>query len=107
LERLPGVKRVEVQLQPGYARVIYDEARQTPDALIAAINEKEGARFSVDLEEQTVRTEPGRVIRFTMDDFRKKNLLKGLDEIGLTLEFDKRIGAFEARQKAQLPWLWN
>jgi len=77
------------------------------DALIAAINEKEGARFSVDLEEQTVRTEPGRVIRFTMDDFRKKNLLKGLDEIGLTLEFDKRIGAFEARQKAQLPWLWN
>ena len=77
------------------------------DALIAAINEKEGARFSVDLEEQTVRTESGHVIRFTMDDFRKKNLLKGLDEIGLTLEFDKRIGAFEARQKAQLPWLWN
>ena len=77
------------------------------DALIEAINEKEGARFSVDLEEQTVRTESGHVIRFTMDDFRKKNLLKGLDEIGLTLEFDKRIGAFEARQKAQLPWLWN
>jgi len=32
------VKRAEVQLQPGQARVIYDEARQTPDALIAAID---------------------------------------------------------------------
>ena len=32
------MKRAEVQLQPGQARVIYDEARQTPDALIAAID---------------------------------------------------------------------
>ncbi len=32
------MKRAEVQLQLGTARVIYDEARQTPDALIAAID---------------------------------------------------------------------
>ena len=32
------MKRAEVQLEPGQARVIYDEARQTPDALIAAID---------------------------------------------------------------------
>lgn len=32
------MKRVEVQLQPGQASVIYDQTRQTPDALIAAID---------------------------------------------------------------------
>jgi 3-isopropylmalate/(R)-2-methylmalate dehydratase small subunit len=77
------------------------------DALITEIDANPGARFTVDLEEQTVETESGRVIRFTIDDFRKKNLLKGLDEIGLTLEFERQIAAFEAEQKTRLRWLWN
>ena len=81
--------------------------RSELDTLMGEIIANEGARFTVDLEEQIVQTEGGSLLRFAIDDFRKKNLLKGLDEIGLTLEFDKRIGAFEARQKAQLPWLWN
>ena len=82
-------------------------SRSELDTLMGEIIANEGARFTVDLEEQIVQTEGGSLLRFAIDDFRKKNLLKGLDEIGLTLEFDKRIGAFEARQKAQLPWLWN
>lgn len=82
-------------------------SRSDLDALIAEINGQEGARFSVDPEEQTVQTESGRVIRFTIDDFRKKNLLKGLDEIGLTLEFERQIAAYEAGQKTRLRWLWN
>ena len=81
--------------------------RSELDTLMGEIIANEGARFTVDLEEQIVQTEGGSLLRFAIDDFRKKNLLKGLDEIGLTLEFDKRIEAFEARQKAQLPWLWN
>ena len=82
-------------------------SRSELDTLIGEITNHEGARFTIDLEEQIVETEAGCILRFVIEDFRKQNLLKGLDEIGLTLEFDKRIGAFEARQKAQLPWLWN
>ena len=81
--------------------------RSELDTLMGEIIANEGARFTVDLEEQIVQTEGGSLLRFAIDDFRKKNLLKGLDEIGLTLEFGQQIGAFEARQKAQLPWLWN
>ena len=81
--------------------------RSELDTLMGEIIANEGARFTVDLEEQIVETEGGSLLRFAIDDFRKKNLLQGLDEIGLTLEFGRQIGAFEARQKAQLPWLWN
>ena len=38
LERLPGVKRADVRLESGQAKVIYDDAKQTPDKLAAAID---------------------------------------------------------------------
>jgi copper chaperone CopZ len=38
LERLPGVKRADVRLETGEARVIYDDSRQTPEKLAAAID---------------------------------------------------------------------
>jgi copper chaperone CopZ len=38
LERLPGVKRAEVRLETGEARVVYDDARQTPEKLAAAVD---------------------------------------------------------------------
>lgn len=38
LERLPGVKRAKVSRQTEEARVVYDDARQTPEKLAAAID---------------------------------------------------------------------
>jgi copper chaperone CopZ len=38
LERLPGVKRADVKLETGQARVIYDDARQTAEKLASAID---------------------------------------------------------------------
>jgi len=38
LERLPGVKRADVKLETGQARVIYDDTNQTPEKLTAAID---------------------------------------------------------------------
>ena len=38
MERLPGVKRADVRLETGKARVVYDDAKQTPENLSAAID---------------------------------------------------------------------
>ncbi len=64
-----------------------------------------GGRLRVDLASQTV-TESSRIVhRFEVDPFRKEALVSGLDEIGLTLELAERITAFEARYRAERPWL--
>jgi 3-isopropylmalate/(R)-2-methylmalate dehydratase small subunit len=49
----------------------------------------------------------GTVIKFEIDTFRKENLLKGLDDIGLTLAQAEKISTFEANQKQAVPWLWT
>jgi len=46
LERLPGVKQADVTLEPGQARVIYDDTKQTPEKVAAAID-KLGFKASV------------------------------------------------------------
>ena len=66
-----------------------------------------GFRLVVDLEKQTVATaDAGKVMHFEIDPFRKYCLLNGLDEIGLTLRHADEIRAFEARRKAEQPWLF-
>lgn len=75
-------------------------------ALMDEISANEGIRFAVDLPGQTVTTPAGTVIKFEIDPFRKNNLLNGLDDIGITLQYSDKIDAFEARQKQELPWLW-
>lgn len=65
-----------------------------------------GYELVIDLPEQVVATTQGEVIgRFEIDEFRKNNLLKGLDEIGLTLQHADDIRAYEARRFATEPWL--
>lgn len=75
--------------------------------LMAEISAHEGTKFSVDLEQQQLSTENGTVVNFDIDPFRKNNLLKGLDDIGMTLKHSDKITAFESKQKQQLPWLWK
>lgn len=77
------------------------------DRLMDEIRHNEGVKFMVDLEKQIVTTPAGTRISFQIDGFRKDTMLKGLDDIGLTLQHVDKIGMFEQRQKQQLPWLWN
>ncbi len=42
---------------------------------------------------------------FEIDPFRKHCLLNGLDEVAMTLSREKQIEAFEARQRAEQPWV--
>lgn len=64
-----------------------------------------GYELTIDLPEQLVRTNDGRAYAFSIDAFRKECLLKGLDEIGLTLKHADKIRAFEAERLARHPWL--
>jgi 3-isopropylmalate/(R)-2-methylmalate dehydratase small subunit len=66
-----------------------------------------GYRAAVDLGEQTVTTPKGTVYRFSIDPFRKDCLYRGLDSIGLTLQHEPAIAAYEARRKAEAPWLFS
>lgn len=65
-----------------------------------------GYQLTVDLAAQTVTTPAGTIFRFSIDPFRKSCLLKGLDEIGLTLQHADVISAYEQRRKQEAPWLF-
>ncbi|NHC62561.1 3-isopropylmalate dehydratase small subunit [Paenalcaligenes suwonensis] len=73
--------------------------------LFDAVQAKEGYELNIDLERQKVIAEDGQEYGFEIDAFRKQSLLKGLDEIGQTLQKADTIKAFEAQRLAQHPWL--
>ena len=63
------------------------------------------AQFSVDLAAQTVTAPDGVSHHFDIDDFRKKCLLEGLDEIALTLAKNDAISSFENHTNNAHGWL--
>lgn len=79
---------------------------ETLSATMQEISTNEGVAFTVDLENQKVTTPGGLNIKFEIDAFRKNNLLKGLDDIGLTLKQTAEIDVYETKHKQQFPWLW-
>ncbi|MEX0959860.1 MAG: 3-isopropylmalate dehydratase small subunit [Burkholderiales bacterium] len=76
------------------------------DRLFVDVNANEGYRLTIDLEQQKVTTPGGESFGFEIDAFRKHSLLNGLDEIGLTLTHADEIKAFEAKRRADQPWLF-
>jgi len=62
-----------------------------------AAQQTPGYRLTVDLEQCEVRDDSGFVGRFPMDAFRRRCLLEGLDDIGLTLQLKSHIVAYEAK----------
>jgi len=77
------------------------------DDLFRAVYSNEGYRLVVDLERQVVETPDGQSIAFEVDAFRRDCLLKGLDDIGITLERAEAIRAFELDHKARFPWVFE
>lgn len=63
---------------------------------------QEGYKLTVDLESKTISDDAGLSIPFQVDDFRRHCLLNGLDDIGLTLQDESRITAYESGRK---PWM--
>lgn len=72
-----------------------------PDSTVRQIMEKAranpGYRLHVDLENQRIWDDDEEVVAgFDIDEFAKYKLLNGLDDIGLTLQHENRIAAYEA-----------
>ena len=63
------------------------------------------ATLTVDLEKQEIRGPDGGVVKFDIEPNRKKTLLEGLDDIGLTMQRNTKIDGFEAKAKAERPWM--
>ena len=63
------------------------------------------AKITADLEAQTVASPTGKKYSFQIDSFAKDCLLKGLDQIGWTMQFDQQISSFENKMKNSRPWL--
>ncbi len=76
-------------------------------ALLKEVSDIEGYRLTVDLDRQTVTTPNGIAYRFQIDPFRKGCLYQGLDAIGLTLQHEGAITAYETRRSAEAPWLFT
>jgi 3-isopropylmalate/(R)-2-methylmalate dehydratase small subunit len=74
------------------------------DEIFAFVGKNKGAVISADLTTQTV-TALGKKYSFPMDAFNKECLLKGLDSIGWTMQFQDKIAAHENKSKTQYPWL--
>ena len=65
-----------------------------------------GGEFTVDLSNETITAPDGSVVNFGLDATRRKNLLEGLDDIGLTLQHVGEIESFEQKQRREQPWLY-
>jgi 3-isopropylmalate/(R)-2-methylmalate dehydratase small subunit len=75
------------------------------DAIAAAC--ANGEPLTVDLVQQTIRSHDGQTVSFTIDPLRREGLLRGLDDIGLTLKEDALICAWQAADRARRPWVWQ
>ncbi len=82
-----------VVLQEDEVEAIAGRAAEVPDY-----------QLSVDLEGRTVRDDQGFAASFEIDDFTRDCLLEGLDDIGLTLQHQAEISAYEARHPVPAAW---
>jgi 3-isopropylmalate/(R)-2-methylmalate dehydratase small subunit len=74
------------------------------DKLIDDASRGANAVLHVDLPNQEIRGPDGGKIQFDVDPFRKRCLMEGLDDIGLTLEKADAINEFEGRSRVERPW---
>ena len=101
-------------IAPSFADIFYNNCfkngilpikldQQKVDTLM---NEAENKKdVSVDLENQKITYQNDKTIEFEIDAFRKKCLLEGLDDIGLTLQKNKKIDVHEEKIHSIQPWI--
>lgn len=103
-------------IAPSFSDIFYNNAFKNGMLLIRLPQEQideltkqaeygSNAQFSIDLESQTVTAPDGNTHQFEIDEFRKECLLKGLDEIALTLDKDASISEYESNTSDQHGWL--
>ena len=103
-------------IAPSFADIFYNNSfkngilpitlpKEQVEQLMKEAQENPGAPLEIDLEKQTVTRGNKFSFSFDIDPFRKRCLLNGLDDIGLTMEKEKLITGFEKSDKDKRPWL--
>lgn len=105
-------------LAPSFADIFYNNCFQNGilpvvltgeeiQTLFDRVTHCDQYRLTIDLAEQIVVLPEGERYSFALDPFRKECLLKGLDGIGLTLQHETAITAYERRRAQEAPWLFQ
>lgn len=105
-------------IAPSFADIFYNNCfkngmlpivlpEEQVDELFEACFANEGYELTADLERQVVITPEGKEFPFEVDEFRKHCLLNGLDDIGLTLQQEEAIKAYEQKMQQKTPWIFN
>jgi 3-isopropylmalate/(R)-2-methylmalate dehydratase small subunit len=89
----------------GILPIVLDEA--VVDRLFQEMYGSEGYQLTIDLPDQVVVTPAGEKISFEVGEFSKHCLVNGLDDIGLTLQDEADIRAFESGWRQKAPWLFE
>jgi len=93
-------------IAPSFADIFYNNcfkngllpvrlAEDEVDLLFQQAAANPGYELTVDLERQTVSDNTGLEFRFELGEHERESLLKGLDEIGITLQHDDQISRYE------------
>ena len=101
-------------IAPSFADIFYNNCfknailpirlnQKTVDVLMDQANQKK--QLTINLKDQLIVLEDANTIEFQIDPFRKKCLLEGLDDIGLTLQKKEKIDQYEASLKNTHPWI--
>jgi len=105
LERVPGFADIfcNNSVKNGLLTIELSEAEV--DSIFEVVTASPGSEATVDLESQTVTIhgDTDLVLSFEIDGASKETLVKGLDEIALTLQSDPQITAFEKSHQTYLP----
>ena len=105
-------------IAPSYADIFYNNcfkngllpvvlSEQQLDLLFAEMYADKGYQLTIDLVGQKVVRPNGESFEFDIDQFRKDCLVKGLDEIGLTLQSADKIKDYEKTRAADQPWVFG
>jgi len=86
--------------------LLIKESEQTCQTLREQLHAQPRVQMKIELESQRLTDATGVTHGFEIEESRKKRLLLGLDEIGLTLKYTGQMDAFEKTYRAAHPWLF-
>lgn len=103
----------KVVIAPSFADIFYNNcfkngilpiklSEEQVEELFQRTAANDGYRLTVDLENKTIADGQSLDIAFELDEHRRQFLLLGLDDIGLTLQHEDKIAAYEAKRAAQV-----
>ena len=109
---------IKVVLAPSFGDIFYSNSfkngflpiRLTEseiESLFVSVETKKGFKATINLEDQLVETQDGNRYSFDIAAGLKDRLLKGLDDIGLTLAQADDIRSYEKNRAKITPWMFQ